>query len=274
MTTREDLIDAGTDHVMVLDHGLESLNAVRKALAMKKRVSIANKELMVVHGEEIVYLARERQAELIPLDSEHNAIFQCLRGEERSPISRLILTASGGPFRDTKWEDLENVTPKEVLKHPTWTMGPKTTVDSATLVNKAFEVIEAHHLFGIPYDRIEVRLHPESIVHAIVEFTDGSSKMLAYPPDMRFPLGYALFYPDRATKAGGMPFPSFPFDQPLHFEKIAKGMFPCFDLIMKIAQKKPETLRAIVENDQKAVTEFLQGRIPFLKILQGLYSLS
>lgn len=271
MTHVENLIDSSTDHLMVLDHGLESLAAVLKALAMKKRVSIANKELMVVHGEEIVYLANECQAELIPLDSEHNAIFQCLRGEDPGSVQRLILTASGGPFRERKWEDLKNVTPEEVLKHPTWKMGAKTTVDSATLVNKAFEIIEAHHLFSVPYDRIEVRLHPESIVHAIVEFRDGTSKLIAYPPDMRFSLGYALFYPERAPSnlADSMT-ETVSWDKPLIFEKIEKGRFPCFDLVLETAKHQPHKLSNLLKQDQQAVENFLNNHIPFMTIFESL----
>ncbi len=275
----EGLIDESIDHLMVLDHGAWSLGAVLKALAMKKRVSIANKELLIMHGEDIAYLAKERCAELIPLDSEHNAIFQCLAGEKISSVKRLILTASGGPFRNRKWEDLNDVTPDEVLQHPKWKMGAKTTVDSATLVNKALEVIEAHHLFGIAYDQIEVRLHPESIVHAIVEFTDGTSKMLAYPPDMKFSLGYALFYPDRAPmslslchsdRSGGIPFQSFSFDQDFHFEKIESGRFPCFDLVLNIAKNHPECLAKVLENDQRAIVNFLAGKIGYTEIFSCL----
>lgn len=278
---QEDLITDAMDHLMVLDHGTSSLNSVLKALAMKKRVSIANKELMVVHGEEIVSFAREQQAELIPLDSEHNAIFQCLKGEQLSSVCRLILTASGGPFRDRSWEDLKNVTPEEVLKHPNWKMGQKTTVDSATLVNKAFEVIEAHHFFDIPYDRIEVRLHPESIVHAIVEFTDGNSKMIAYQPDMRFSLAYALFYPERAlnkilswrVRRGGRSNPvSFNFDRNLHFEKIEKGRFPCFDFVLETSLNHPEKIPELIKKDEKAVQDFLQRKIHFTDILHRLQS--
>lgn len=277
----EDLVNEKIDHLMVLDHGVESYEAVLKALALKKRVSIANKELLIIHGENLVYLAREQQAELMPLDSEHNAIFQCLVGEKISAVKRLILTASGGPFRDRKWEDLNNVTPEEVLKHPTWSMGAKTTVDCATLVNKAFEVIEVHHLFGIPYEQIEVRLHPESIVHAIVEFTDGSSKMLAYPPDMKFSLGYALFFPERAPMSlRGVRPPQtdgrrsnpvgLSFDHDLHFKRIEPGRFPCFDLVLGIAKNHPELLKAIVEKDQEAVENFLAGKIRYPEILKYL----
>jgi len=258
------------DHLIVADHGLGSYEAVLKALTMRKRVSIANKELLIAHGSDIMYLAREQQAEVIPLDSEHNAIYQCLQGEDIKNIRRVIITASGGPFRQRNWKDLSDVTPEQVLKHPNWSMGAKTTVDSATLVNKAFEIIETHILFDIPYDKIEVRLHPESIVHAIVEFTDGSAKMLSYQPDMRFAIGYALFFPDRAPESLIGEQKLIDYDQDLHFERIQQGRFPCFDLVLETARQKPHSLHRIVENDIRAVDHFLSGEISFHSIIDEL----
>lgn len=267
----EDLIDEETDHLIVGDHGLNSLTAVLKALAMKKRVSIANKELLVAHGQDIVYLAQEQGIEIIPLDSEHNGLFQALRGEKMSDVRRLIITASGGPFRERSWEDLREVTVEQVLKHPTWKMGRKTTVDSATLVNKAFEVIETHHLFGIPYEKIEVRLHPQSLIHSIVEFHDGNTKIIASKPDMRFPIGYALFYPERAPHSlTGSAEGYFDFDRNLELSKIEVGRFPCFDVVMKVAKQSPQQLVKVLENDQLATDRFLRGEIRFQEILQIL----
>jgi len=268
----EQLVEESIDHLVVLDHGLGSLKAVLKALTLKKRVSIANKELLIVHGEEIVCLAQEQKAELIPLDSEHNALFQALRGEKMSEVRRVIITASGGPFRDRSWEDLKNVTVEEVLKHPTWKMGKKTTVDSATLVNKAFEVIETHHLFGLPYEKIEVRLHPQSIIHAVVEFQDGNSKIIASAPDMKIPLAYALFYPERAPESVSAKTP-FSYDQPLILEKLEKGRFPCFDYVLELARSSPELLPTIIKNDQQAIDDFIAGKICFTEVYESLRQL-
>lgn len=269
----EDLVDESVDHLIVGDHGLGSFQTVLKALAMKKRVSIANKELIIAHGEDIVYFAREQQAELVPLDSEHNGLFQALQGENISDVRRLIITASGGPFRDRPWSELADVTVEQVLKHPTWKMGRKTTVDSATLVNKAFEVIETHHLFGIPYEKIEVRLHPQSIVHSIVEFYDGNTKIVASKPDMRFPIGYALFYPERAPhNLTGDPQQYFDFDRNLEFSQIEAGRFPCFDAVLEIAQNAPERLSMLLKQDEEAVHRFLNSEIRFCDILSHLKS--
>jgi len=264
----EDLIDETVDHVIVGDHGLQSFQAVLKALALRKRVSIANKELLIAHGQDLVYFAQEQQAELIPLDSEHNGLFQALKGEKVSDVRRLLITASGGPFRDTSWNELSEVSVDQVLKHPTWKMGRKTTVDSATLVNKAFEVIETHHLFGVPYEQIEVRLHPQSLIHSIVEFKDGNTKVVVSKPDMRFPIGYALFYPERAPEVltGGRE-GYFDFDRHLELSGIETGRFPCFDYVMEVAQKNPLVLRQLIENDEFAVQSFLRGEIPLTDIL-------
>lgn len=270
----DQLVSEEMDHLMVLDHGLESFQAVLKALAMKKRVSIANKELIIVHGPDLVYFSQEQQAELIPLDSEHNALFQCLQGETLGSVRRMIITASGGSFRDQEWDSLTDVTPEQVLNHPNWDMGAKTTVDSATLVNKAFEVIETHRFFGIPYEKIEVRLHRESIVHAVVEFTDGNVKMLAYEPDMRYSLGYALFFPRRAPEnlCGKDSF-SVQLDQNLHFEQLHEGRYPCFDTALQFAKASPDQLIQLITTDDEAVQDFLEGEISFLAIHKRLQSL-
>lgn len=268
----EDLLDESIDHLIVGDHGLQSFQTVLKALAMRKRVSIANKELLIAHGQDLVYFAQEQQAELIPLDSEHNGLFQALKGEKISDVRRLIITASGGPFRDRSWAELSDVTVEQVLKHPTWKMGRKTTVDSATLVNKAFEVIETHHLFGLPYEQIEVRLHPQSIVHSIVEFQDGNTKILVSRPDMRFPIGYALFYPERAPEVlSGDEQGYFDFDKNLELSHIEPGRFPCFDYVLEVAQKNSINLRQLIENDEFAVNSFLRGEIPLTDILPLLH---
>lgn len=268
MTSMEELMGDDIDHLIVADHGLDCFQTVLKAIAMRKRVSIANKELLIAHGQDLVYFAREQQCELIPLDSEHNGLYQALANEKISNVRRLIITASGGPFRDRNWDDLQNVTVEQVLNHPTWKMGKKTTVDSATLVNKAFEVIETHHLFGIPYEKIEVRLHPQSIIHSIVEFTDGNTKIVASKPDMRFPIGYALFYPDRAPEVlTGDNDGYFDFDRSLELSRLEPGRFPCFDYVMECAKKAPLGLRQLIINDQFAVESFLRGEMPLTDVL-------
>ena len=265
----KELLQKDFDHLMVLDHGLGSFEVVAQALAMKKRVSIANKELLIVHGADLMYLADEQQAELIPLDSEHNALYQCLKGERLREVDHMIITASGGPFLGKSADELKSVTVQDVLKHPTWSMGSKTTIDSATLVNKAFEVIEAHQLFGVPYDKVQVRLHPQSIVHAIVTFTDGSSKMLAYPPNMKYSLGYALYAPDRCPwdLAQGS---SWSFEEDLKFLPLQKGMYPCYDYVLEVAKERPHDLPKLLENDAWAIEEFLKDRIAFVDIVDCL----
>jgi len=264
----EDLVEESVDHLIVGDHGLQSFQTVLKTIAMRKRVSIANKELLIVHGQDLVYFAQEQQVELIPVDSEHNGLFQALKGEKVSDVRRMIITASGGPFRDRGWDELKQVKVEEVLKHPTWKMGRKTTVDSATLVNKAFEVIETHHLFGIPYEQIEVRLHPQSLIHSMVEFQDGNTKIVASKPDMRFPIGFALFYPERAPESlTGDQTAYFDFDRNLELAKIEPGRFPCFDYVLSVAKEKPQYLRQLIENDDFAVHSFLREEIPLTDIL-------
>src|SRR5215216_6325640 len=166
-----------------------------RALEAGKRVALANKETLVIAGELMTRAAARSGAELLPVDSEHNALHQCLRGERRAEVRRLVLTASGGPFRTRTRREMEAATVAEAMRHPTWTMGAKITIDSATLMNKGLEVIEAHHLFDLPYDRIEVVVHPQSSVHAMVRLDDGSVLAHLGPPDMRVPIGYALRYP-------------------------------------------------------------------------------
>lgn len=270
VTNADDLIDESVDHLIVADHGLGSFQVVLKALTLGKRVSIANKELIIVHGSDLLYLAQEQQAECIPLDSEHNALFQCLQGERRSDVEKMIITASGGPFRTKSWDQLKDVTADQVLDHPNWSMGNKTTVDSATLVNKAFEVIETHILFDIPYENIEVKIHSQSIVHGMVLFKDGNCKMLAYAPDMSYSLGYALFLPERSPLNLASDKNQQLFDQDLHFEALTEGRYPCFDFVVDTATKTPEKLPQVLMNDAQAVEKFLSGECNFHDILDEL----
>ena len=234
-----------------------SLAAARKGL----RLALANKESMVVAGPLLVRVAREGGAEIVPVDSEHSAIHQCLRSGRRNEVRRLILTASGGPFLTTPTDRLASVTPAEALRHPTWSMGARISVDSATLVNKALEVVEARWLFDVPADRIEVVVHPQSIVHSLVEFVDGSVVAQMGPPDMRTPIRYALGWPER-----------LPSDLPrfdvrdyanLTFLPPDRERFPALDLGFAAARRGGTSGAAMNAADEAAVACFLSGSIPF-----------
>lgn len=243
--------------------GAAGLAPTVAALDAGNRVALANKESLIAGGPVVVAAATSGRGEIIPVDSEHSALWQCLVGEVAESVSRLILTASGGPFRGQSRERLEHVTVDEALAHPTWAMGPRITVDSATLMNKAFEVIEAHYLYAIPYDRIDVVVHPQSIVHSLVEFVDGTVKAELGDPDMRVPIQYAITYPDRHQ--GVRP----PFDltaTSLTFEAPDRTSFPCLDLgywAGKTGRSAPAVLNAA---DEVAVAAFLESRIGFVAI--------
>src|SRR5579863_4409033 len=183
--------------VVSASHGVTGLVATYEAVRAGKCLGLANKEALVAAGELVMQAARKRGVEILPIDSEHNALHQCLRSGESGEVRRVILTASGGPFLRTRKQDLESVTPEQALKHPVWSMGGRITIDSATLMNKGFEVIEAHWLFGLPANQIEVLIHPESIIHSMVEYVDGSLLAQLAVPDMRIPIQYALTHPDR-----------------------------------------------------------------------------
>jgi 1-deoxy-D-xylulose-5-phosphate reductoisomerase len=204
------ITEMGTiDMVLVAIVGFAGLRPTLQAIRAGKDIAIANKETFVVAGEIVQRLARENGCAMIPVDSEHSAIFQCLAGEALNPIEKIILTASGGPFRGKSKEYLRQVTREQALKHPNWEMGAKITIDSASMMNKGLEVIEAHWLFGTPAERIEVVIHPQSIIHSMVQFTDGSIKAQMGLPDMRLPIQYALSYPIRLSA----PYPRFDFTQ-------------------------------------------------------------
>ena len=194
--------ESGADTIVTAIAGQAGLEPTLAALETGKRIALANKEPLVCAGTQVMQTAKKHNAEIIPVDSEHSAIFQCLQGEKiktgKNPnIKKLILTASGGPFRNMTLKELEKITPEQALKHPNWKMGKKITIDSATLMNKGLELIEAMHLFNMTPDKIEVLIHPESIIHSMVEFTDGSTIAQLSNPDMRQPIQYALTYPDR-----------------------------------------------------------------------------
>ncbi len=246
--------------------GFVGLRPTLEALKAGKTVALANKETLVVAGEIVKRTAREHHATLLPIDSEHSAILQCFAGEEKKSISKLILTASGGPFLHKEKSELENVTVEEALNHPNWRMGRKITIDSATLMNKGLEVIEAHHLFDLPPDRIEVVIHPQSIIHSMVEFVDGSIKAQLGVPDMKIPIQYALTYPERVGSAY----------KRVDFAKVNQLTFmpPDFDRFTLIksayeALRSGGTAPAILNAaNEEAVELFLQRKIRFTDIAE------
>jgi 1-deoxy-D-xylulose-5-phosphate reductoisomerase len=243
--------------------GAAGLRATVAALEAGNRVALANKESLVAGGPVVKKALDVYGGELIPVDSEHSALYQCLLGEPRDAVSRLILTASGGPFRGRDRESLAEVTPKEALQHPTWDMGPRITIDSATMFNKGLEIIEAHFLFDVDYDRIDVVVHPQSILHSAVEFVDGSWKGHMGHPDMRIPIQFALTAPDRA------PSPAQPFSLAgldLSFEEPDGDAFPAIDIAFEAGRRGGSAPAVMNAADEIAVEAFLQGRLGFLGI--------
>lgn len=251
------------DVVFVAVTGFAGLNAVVLAIQSGKDVALANKEALVVGGEYVTKLAKEKGVKLIPVDSEHSAIWQALDFDFEKPFSRLIITASGGAFRDLHLNDLERVTAKDALCHPNWKMGDKITVDCATMVNKAFEVAEAKWLFSADLDRIDVCLHRESVVHSMVEFPDGAVIAQMASPDMKLPIQLALTYPKR-IKTGVKPVDFTKLT--LTFEKIDYKRYPCFPLVLEGIKKGKNYPCAISAADEVAVNLFLQGLIKFTDI--------
>ena len=252
------------DTVVVATSGNVALVPTFEAIKNGKDIAIANKETIIMAGEQLTTLAKSNSVNLMPVDSEPSAIWQCLRGENRS-ISKLIITASGGPFRNIPIFSLPNVTPTDALKHPTWEMGKKISVDSATMMNKAFEVIEAKWLFDVNWDHIEVIVHPESIVHSMVEFSDGSTKAQLSYPDMRIPIQHALFFPERAQTS---PVESFNPQKTnsLNFETLDRDRYPCFDMAVNFAKKGGTWPSALTGADEAAVSAFLNHKIKFTEI--------
>jgi len=253
------------DIVVVATGGKAGLLPTLAAVKAGKAVALANKEVLVMAGHLVVAEARRHDADLRPVDSEHSAIWQCLWGEDRANIARIILTGSGGPFRDRPLDELERVTPEQALRHPTWQMGHKITVDSATLLNKGLEAIEAHWLFGVPFDKIEVVLHRESIIHSLVEFCDGSIKAQLGMPDMRLPIQCALTYPQRLPM--GRPkrldlgrLGSLSFSQP------DPRRFPCLSLALEAGRRGGTFPAVMAAADELAVDHFLGSHITFLDI--------
>jgi len=246
--------------------GVVGLEATFAAVQAGKRVALSNKEILVAAGEVVMAAARASGCELLPVDSEHNAIHQCLRVGQRSEVRRLVLTASGGPFRRTPLKQLASVTPEQALAHPNWRMGPRITVDSATLVNKGFEVIEARWLFDVQPDQIDVVIHSQSTVHSMVEFVDGSILAQLGPTDMRMPIQYALTYPERAaSKDVTLDWASL---RRLDFEPVSTRRFPCLRLARHALRKGGAFPCAFNAADEIAVAAFLERRLAFPAIAQ------
>ncbi len=254
------------DLVVVAVPGMAALLPALEALKSGKDLALASKEILVAAGEPTLAAAKQSGSRILPVDSEHSAIFQCLQGVKREEVERIILTASGGPFLGASREELAAVTPRAALDHPRWKMGKKVSLDSATMMNKGLEVLEAHWLFGISLDRIEVVIHPQSVVHSLVETTDGSLLAQLSLPDMRLPISYALYYPERAPH----PYRKTVLSEleGLTFRSPDRDTFPALDLALR-AGREGGTLPAVLNAaNEVAGTAFLAGQISFLQIME------
>ena len=257
---------AGADIVVSAAVGVVGLEATYEAVKLGKTVALSNKEVLVAAGELVMAAAKKAGRELLPVDSEHNAVHQCLRGGTHGEVRRIVLTASGGPFRKTPLADLENVSPEQALAHPNWKMGNRITIDSATMMNKGFEVIEARWLFGMRPDQIDVVIHPQSTVHSMVEFVDGSILAQLGPTDMRMPIQYALTYPERvASNQVALDWRKL---RRLDFAKVSTRRFPCLRLAREAMKKGGALPCALNAADEVAVAAFLERRLPFLGIAE------
>jgi 1-deoxy-D-xylulose-5-phosphate reductoisomerase len=256
--------DPATDRVLSAIVGAAGLRGTWAALEAGKIVALANKETLVLAGPLVMDLAKRRGGTILPVDSEHSAIYQALQAGKPKEVRRVILTSSGGPFRGRSARALADVTPEQALRHPTWRMGPKISIDSATLMNKALEVIEARWLFGLEPDQIEVVVHPESVVHSMVEFVDGSVLAQLSPPDMRLPIQYALTYPERV--AGPCPLLDLTQALTLTFEPPDRETFPCLELGFDVMRRGGTAGAALNAANEAAVARFLAGAIGFLDI--------
>ena len=257
--------DVNVDVVVNAIVGSAGLEATLAALGAGKRLALANKESLVAGGPLVIEAAREGGGELIPIDSEHSAILQCLKGHDPESVARLVLTASGGPFRGLERGELATVGPEDALRHPTWDMGAKITIDSATLANKALEVIEAHFFYGIDYERIEAIVHPQSIVHSFVEFTDGSVLAQLGFPTMELPILYALSHPERVSDASLRTFDPVR-SSPLTFEEIDRERFGLFALGVEAGVRGGTAPAVFNAANETAVQAFLSGDIRFLEM--------
>ncbi|MCH7899349.1 MAG: 1-deoxy-D-xylulose-5-phosphate reductoisomerase [Actinobacteria bacterium] len=259
------VLDASATPGAVVVNGIVGAAGLRATLATLEagnRLALANKESLVAGGP-VVKQALRHGGEMIPVDSEHSALFQCLQGEPPEAVAKLVLTASGGPFRGRSRDSLKEVTPEEALKHPTWDMGQRVTIDSATLFNKGLEVIETHYLFDVPYDRIDVVVHPQSVLHSAVEFVDGSWKGHFGQPDMRIPIQYALTAPARSNSLAA-PFSLAGWE--LTFEDVDRTTFPALDLAFAAGRRGGSAPAVLNAADEVAVEAFLQHRLGFLGI--------
>jgi 1-deoxy-D-xylulose-5-phosphate reductoisomerase len=258
------------DCVVVSVAGVIGLLPTIRAIQAKKQIALASKEVLVAAGEVVMPLVKKHGVTLTPIDSEHSAIFQCLQGYRSDQVEKLILTASGGPFRGGTREELAKVTTEQALNHPTWRMGGKITIDSATLMNKALEMIEAKWLFGVDIDQVEVVVHPQSIVHSFVKFNDGSVLGQCGWPDMRLPIAYALLYPERKKNAMK---PWNPADTPnLTFEQVDEDTFPSLQLAREAARAKGTMPCALNAANEEAANAFLRGEVKFLQIWEMIES--
>ena len=252
------------DSIVVATSGTVALMPTLKAIQAKKKILMANKESLIIAGDLINKNLKKYKTEFLPLDSEHSAIFQCLKGEDKNKVKNFILTCSGGPFRNYSKAQLKNVKKEDVLSHPIWKMGPKITVDSATLMNKGFEILETHYLFDIPLEKIKVIIHPECIIHSMIEFTDGVIKAQLSIPDMRIPIQYALFHPERISgfleDLDLIKIKQFSF-----FEPDVKK-FLCLELARTAGKIGGTMPAALVFADDIAVERFLENKIKFLDI--------
>ena len=266
---REGMLAVGThaavDIVVSAAVGVVGLEATYEAIKLGKTVALSNKEVLVAAGELVMAAAKKAGRELLPVDSEHNAVHQCLRGGERGEVRRLVLTASGGPFRKTPLAALQSVTPEQALAHPNWRMGNRISIDSATMMNKGFEIIEARWLFGVQPNQIDVVIHPQSTIHSMVEFVDGSVLAQLGPTDMRLPLQYALTYPERAASNGGLALDWSKLRR-LDFAKVSTRRFPCLRLAKEAMKKGGALPCALNAADEVAVAAFLERKLPFLGI--------
>lgn len=252
------------DVVVTAMVGFPGLRPTIAAIGAGKTIGLANKETLVVAGDLVTEKARNAGVNILPIDSEHSAIFQCMAGEWQNPIEKIYLTASGGPFRGKKRADLEHVTKSEALRHPNWTMGAKITIDSATLMNKGLEMIEARWLFNLKPEQIDVIIHPQSIIHSIVQFEDGSMKAQMGLPDMKLPIQFAIGYPSRLKSD----FPRFNFSKfpQLTFEPPDSETFPCLQLAAEAMKTGGNAPCAMNAANEVAVAAFLEGKIGFLQI--------
>ena len=267
---REGMLAAGThanaDLVVSAAVGVVGLEATYEAVKLGKTVALSNKEVLVAAGELVMAAAKTAGRELLPVDSEHNAVHQCLRGGAHGEVRRLVLTASGGPFRKTPLGQLANVTPEQALAHPNWKMGNRVTTDSATMMNKGFEVIEAHWLFGMRADQIDVVIHPQSTIHSMVEYVDGSILAQLGPTDMRMPIQYALTYPERvASNQVALDWSKL---RRLDFEKASTRRFPCLRLAREAMKKGGALPCALNAADEVAVAAFLERQLGFRGIAE------